>query len=138
MLNSTNCNYPTPFSYTNPNSRDSLDTSLSSCDQHPIHSALVNPLLLYLYDFRSVHYHLFLGCLQPSPTQSPCLNNVPFSLPSYCPLSMLTLARVILPKHKYDCVNLLLKTLQALPRGLSSPNLERSTRHVITHSSLPL
>lgn len=51
---------------------------------------------------------------------------------------MLTLARVIIPKHKYDCVNLLLKTLQSLPRGLPSPNLERSTRHVITHSSLPL
>lgn len=51
---------------------------------------------------------------------------------------MLTLAGVIIPKHKYDCVNLLLKTLQSLPCGLPSPNLERSTRHVVTHSSLPL
>lgn len=49
---------------------------------------------------------------------------------------MLSLARVIIPKHKY--VNLLLKTLQSLPRGFPSPNLERSTKHVTTHSSRPL
>lgn len=42
---------------------------------------------------------------------------------------MLTLARAIILKHKYDCVNLLLKTLQLLPRGPPSPNLERSTGH---------
>ena len=51
---------------------------------------------------------------------------------------MLAWARGILPKHKHDCVNLLLKTLQSLPRGFPSPNLERSPRHAAAHSSLPL
>ena len=42
------------FNQTNPSSRNPLDTSFPSSNQHSIHSVLVNPLLLHLYGLAMV------------------------------------------------------------------------------------
>lgn len=107
------------FSQSNPDSRNSLDTSFPSSNQHSIHSVSVNPLLLHLCGLTMVSLLSSLSWMSPTISY-------PVSLPQSCPLQMHTLARVIVPKHKYDCVNLLLKILPSLFRGLPSPNLERS------------